>query len=329
MAGSESLMTDTGPLFVSSGDLIADRRYQWALDLAARGDLAGAADLLTQTTDLAPGFAAAWFTLGAIRDRLGDRGGAIAAFTQARDTDPEDSQGARLQLARLGGGEDAVPPMSEAYVRRLFDQYAERYDTALTEHLRYRGPALLLEAVARAMSNAGRAMHFGAMLDLGCGTGLAGAAFRSFTDRLVGVDLSPAMIAKATEKGIYYRTAVASFEDFLSEAAVAPERYDLVLAADVFVYVNDLMRIIAGIANILAPDGLLAFTTETHLGDGVKLLPTLRFAHGEAYMRAALGSSGLVVRHLAKASVRSEKGIPVEGLVAVASSLHAAGQGTS
>ncbi|MGA8323200.1 MAG: SAM-dependent methyltransferase, partial [Xanthobacteraceae bacterium] len=57
-------MTDTGPLFVSSGDLIADRRYQWALDLAARGDLAGAADLLTQTLEMAPGFAAAWFTLG-------------------------------------------------------------------------------------------------------------------------------------------------------------------------------------------------------------------------------------------------------------------------
>jgi len=46
-------MTDTGPLFVSSGDLIADRRYQWALDLVARGDLAGAADLLAQTTELA------------------------------------------------------------------------------------------------------------------------------------------------------------------------------------------------------------------------------------------------------------------------------------
>ncbi|MGB6964501.1 MAG: tetratricopeptide repeat protein, partial [Xanthobacteraceae bacterium] len=76
-------MTDTGPLFVSSGDLIADRRYQWALDLAARGDLAGAADLLTQTLELAPGFAAAWFTLGTVRDRRGDRDGAVAAFAQA------------------------------------------------------------------------------------------------------------------------------------------------------------------------------------------------------------------------------------------------------
>ena len=78
-------MTDTGPLFVSSGDLIADRRYKWALDHAARGDFAGAADILVQTVELAPGFATAWFALGAIRDRLGDASGAIAAFEQARD----------------------------------------------------------------------------------------------------------------------------------------------------------------------------------------------------------------------------------------------------
>ena len=135
-------MTDTGPLFVSSGDLIADRRYKWALDHAARGDLPGAADILAQTVELAPRFATAWFALGAIRDRLDDRNGAIAAFAQARDADPEDYHGARLQLARLGAG-DAAPAMTETYVRRLFDQYAGRYDAALIERLNYRGPALL------------------------------------------------------------------------------------------------------------------------------------------------------------------------------------------
>src|SRR5580658_5532590 len=125
-------MSDTGPLFVSSGDLIADRRYKWALDLAARGDFSGAADVLAQTVELAPGFATAWFALGAIRDRLGDRAGAIAAFERARDADPEDYHGGRLQLARLGSGQSA-PAMTQTYVRRLFDQYAGRYDTALTE----------------------------------------------------------------------------------------------------------------------------------------------------------------------------------------------------
>ena len=89
-------MTDTGPLFASSGDLIADRRYRWALDLAARGDCAGAADILAQAVTLAPAFAAAWAALGALRDQLGDRSGALAAFAAARDCDPDDYQGARL-----------------------------------------------------------------------------------------------------------------------------------------------------------------------------------------------------------------------------------------
>src|ERR1700722_13240306 len=170
-------MTDTGPLFVSSGDLIPDRRYKWALDQAARGDFAAAADVLEQTVELVPRFATAWFALGAIRDQLGDHAGAGAAFAQARDADPEDYHGARLQLARLAGG-DAAPAMSQTYVRRLFDQYAGRYDAALTDHLHYRGPAILSGAVETAMREAERPLHFAATLDLGCGTGLAGATFR-------------------------------------------------------------------------------------------------------------------------------------------------------
>jgi predicted TPR repeat methyltransferase len=309
-------MTETGPLFVSSGDLIADRRYQWALDLVARGDLAAAADLLEQTAELTPGFAAAWFTLGEVREKLGERNGAVAAFTQARAADPQDRQGAGLQLARLGAGE-ANPAMSEAYVRQLFDQYAGRYDTALTEHLRYRGPAILLDAVQQEMRRLGHPPQFGEVLDLGCGTGLAGEAFRPFAGRLVGVDLSAAMIAKADEKGVYDETHVAKIEDFLSTADSA--HYDIVLAADVFVYVGDLAPIFAHIAKVLAPGGLLAFTVETHPGDGTKLLPTLRFAHGENHLRQLLNATGLALQHLGKTSVRSEKGVPVEGLVVVAS----------
>jgi predicted TPR repeat methyltransferase len=310
-------MTDTGPLFVSSGDLIADRRYKSAVELASRGDFAAAADVLTQTVDLVPRFATVWFALGAVRDRLGDRDGAIAAFEEARDADPEDYHGARLQLARLGAGE-ANPPMTGTYVRRLFDQYAARYDTALTEHLHYRGPALLRDAVEAAMRNAGRPLRFGAMLDLGCGTGLGGAAFRPLAGRLVGVDLSPAMIAQAEQKGLYDRLVTADLQSFLAGEIAGSARYDLVLAADVLVYVNDLAPIFAAIAQILAPNGLLAFTVETHSGDGIKLSPTLRYAHGDTYLRRTIADAGLTLLKLAEAAVRTEKGEPVQGRIAVA-----------
>jgi predicted TPR repeat methyltransferase len=312
-------MTDTGPLFVSSGDLIADRRYKWALDQAARGDLPGAADILAQTVELAPRFATAWFALGAIRDRLGDHDGAVVAFRQARDADPEDYHGARLQLARLGSG-DTAPAMTETYVRRLFDQYAGRYDAALIERLDYRGPALLRAAVEAVSAAAGRTMRFDSVLDLGCGTGLGGAAFRPFADWLVGVDLSPAMTAQAAAKGLYDRLTTASLAAFLNDEIASGGKYHLVLAADVFVYINDIAPLIADAARVLAPDGLLAFTVETHDGSGVKLLPTLRYAHSEDHVCGVLDAAGLKPAHVATASVRSEKGVPVDSLVVVAQS---------
>jgi len=309
-------MTETGPLFVSSGDLIADRRYKWALDHAARGDFAGAADILVQTVALAPAFATAWFALGAIRDRLGDRSAAIDAFEKARDADPEDYHGARLQLARLGSGH-ATPAMTETYVRRLFDQYAARYDAALTEHLSYRAPALLHAAIEPAMPAAGR-FRFASALDLGCGTGLAGAAFRGIADRLVGVDLSPAMIAQAARKGLYDRLVTGDLNDFLEETASKGEKYQLVIAADVFVYVNDLAPIFTAVAHVLMPGGLFAFTVETHAGDGIKLLPTLRYAHAAPYLRLALADAGLSLVSITEAAVRFEKAVPVDSLVVVA-----------
>jgi predicted TPR repeat methyltransferase len=321
-------MTDTGPLFVSSGDLIADRRYKWALDHAARGHFAGAAEVLEQTVELAPRFATAWFALGAIRDQLGDRSKAVAAFERARDADPDDYHGARLQLARIGAG-TATPSMTQTYVRRLFDQYAARYEASLTGRLDYCGPALLRSAVELVMGAAKRPMRFGSMLDLGCGTGLGGAAFRPFVDWLVGVDLSPAMIAQAATKGLYDRLVTSDIAACLADEAADKAKYHLVLAADVFVYLNDLAPVVASVARVLAPDALFAFTVETHPGGGVKLLPTLRYAHGEAYVRAVVADAALAVVHLTKTPVRTEKGVPVDSLVVVAqfNAAHSRGDG--
>ena len=61
----------TSPIFLSSGDVIADRRFEWARDREAKGDLTGAADLLMQALEVAPDYASAWFLLGELRERLG------------------------------------------------------------------------------------------------------------------------------------------------------------------------------------------------------------------------------------------------------------------
>jgi predicted TPR repeat methyltransferase len=299
------------PLFVSSGDLVADRRYQWALDYLKRGDAEAAADILAQVVETAPKFATAWFALASIRERLGDRDGAIAAFAAARDADREDYHGARLHLARLGVGE-ATPAMTGVYVRRLFDQHAPEFDQALVERLDYVGPELLLKAV-RAYAKA--PLRLGSVLDLGCGTGLSGAAFRPFCDWLTGVDISPGMVEQARAKGLYDRLAVADLLEFLAGESGAQNH--LVLAADVFVYCSDIAPIAAGAANVLAPGGLFAFSVETHDRPDARLQETLRYAHGADHVRGAIAAAGLRLLELSDASTRSEKGEPVRGLIAV------------
>jgi len=161
-------------------------------------------------------------------------------------------------------------------------------------------------------------MRFSSLLDLGSGTGLAGAAFRSVVDHLVGVDLSAAMVARAQAKALYDRLVVGDVADFLADEIGNGATYDLVLAADVFVYVNDLAPILVAIARVLAPTGIVAFTAETHSGAGIVLLPTLRFAHGELYLRDVIGSAGLQLLALEPAAIRTEKAVPVAGLVIVA-----------
>src|SRR5262249_57557693 len=113
------------PIFLSSGDVIADRRLEWVRDLEAKGDPAVAAELLMQALELAPGYASAWFALGELREGLGDRKGAIAAFELARVTDQEDRHGAALRLTRLGCRAIAATP--HAYLRPLFDRSAQPF----------------------------------------------------------------------------------------------------------------------------------------------------------------------------------------------------------
>jgi predicted TPR repeat methyltransferase len=301
-------------LFMSSGDMVADRRFDYARDLQLRGDLIAAEDLFVQATDLAPGFATAWFTLGDVREQLGDRAGAILAFRTAELTDPGDRNGAGLRLMRLGAAD--IGGMRPTYVTALFDQYAPRFDAALVDNLGYRGPALLLAAVVAARTEAGRPPALGRAIDLGCGTGLAARAFSTIVDDIIGIDLSPKMIERARATGLYAELAVAEIVDGLK---CRPDgSADLVLAADVMVYVHDMAPLLAEAARVLTSGGLFAFTVESHAGEGVMLGKGLRYAHSESYVRALIAAAGLTLDRLESVSSRNEGGTQVAGLVVVA-----------
>ena len=301
-------------LFLSSGDMIADRRFEFARDLQLKGNLVAAADLLLQATELAPGFASAWFTLGQIREQLGEKDAAIAAFRNAHAADPGDRHGASLHLMRLGA--EPVADMPQAYVQVLFDQYAPRFETALVDGLGYRGPSLLFKAVLSVRAAARKPAFFKRAIDLGCGTGLAAAAFAKEVDRFIGVDLSPRMIDRARLTGLYSELEVA---DMVAALRGKPDASaDLVLAADAMVYVSDLAPVLREVARVLAAGGLLAFTVETHTGAGVLIGAGLRYAHSAPYVREQVAAAGLKLVHCEDLSARNEDNVPAPGLVVVA-----------
>jgi predicted TPR repeat methyltransferase len=301
-------------LFLSSGDLVADRRFDFARDLQLKGDLIAAADLLLQATELAPGFASAWFTLGKIREQLGEHSAAIEAFRNAEVADPDDRHGASLRLMLLGA--EKLSAMPQAYVRALFDQYAPKFEAALVDDLGYRGPALLFKAVLAARHAVRKPAFFKRAIDLGCGTGLAAAAFAKEVDHFIGFDLSPRMIERARSRGIYAQLEVA---DMLEGLRGRPDgSAELILAADAMVYLSDIAPLLCEVKRVLVSGGLLAFTLETHDGEGVMIGEGLRYAHGEAYIRAAIGDAGLLLSQLETLSARNEDNTPVPGLVVVA-----------
>jgi predicted TPR repeat methyltransferase len=301
-------------LFLSSGDMIADRRFEFARDLQLKGDLAAAADLLLQATELVPNFASAWFTLGKIREQLGESDTAIAAFRRARNADPDDRHGASLHLMRLGA--EPLADMPQAYVQVLFDQYAPRFEAALVDDLGYRGPSLLFKAVLSVRAGLRKPAFFKRAIDLGCGTGLAAIAFAEEVDRFIGIDLSPRMIERARATGLYAELEVAEMAKGLRGKPDASA--ELILAADAMVYVSDLTPVLREVARVLAAGGLLAFTVENHSGEGVMIGDGLRYAHGAGYVREQVAAAGLKLARCEDLSARNEDNVPAPGLVVVA-----------
>jgi predicted TPR repeat methyltransferase len=191
------------------------------------------------------------------------------------------------------------------YVRHLFDQFSADYDVRMLGQLSYAAPQILLDLAAMVMPGRERL----SILDLGCGTGLAGVAFKPLAAKLDGIDLSPAMIEKARARRIYDDLAVADLESAL--AAPGPA-YDLILAADTLVYLGDLRGVFEGACKRLAPEGYFLFTTEA-ADEGFELGPKRRWRHSDAYLRRVAQDAGLSVAGLVSAAPRCEAGQPVDG----------------
>jgi predicted TPR repeat methyltransferase len=197
------------------------------------------------------------------------------------------------------------------YVTSLFDQYAETFDALLRISLDYKAPELLLAACRKVSSINLESLD---ILDLGCGTGLAGEIFRPFAKQLIGVDLSTKMLAIAREKLIYDDLQAGDIVPYLQKMTKA---CSLILAADVFVYLGDLDTVFSAVKRALAPGGHFAFTVEASAEADYYLQSVRRYAHSRSYLERLVVEHQFEIKLLEETSTRLESRIPVRSYLVI------------
>jgi predicted TPR repeat methyltransferase len=234
---------------------------------------------------------------------------AITHYETALALKPGDAELLYILAALSGSSTQSSPTTApKAYIENLFDQYAPYFDKHLTTYLHYRVPALLLKALQEEM---GGTLSFDKVLDLGCGTGLCGQAFRPYTKEMIGIDLSDNMLAVARDKQIYDMVQNSDIHDALQQY----HHLDLIIAGDVFGYVGDLEQTFFLLTQALKETGIFVFTTEKTYEADFQLQNNARFAHHKSYIERLAHTHHFEVLRCENAVLRMQKEQTVEGFV--------------
>jgi predicted TPR repeat methyltransferase len=217
---------------------------------------------------------------------------------------------ARHLLSALRGANPDHPV--DGYVRQLFDASAATFDRELVAKLGYVIPREMVDVLRTIPRAPGQPWD---VLDLGCGTGLVGVEIAPYSKRLTGVDLAPNMIELARTRNIYTELQCADLMAALYQAQ--PSHYDVVTAADVFIYVGKLDAVIPAIRRVLRPGGLFACSVEAIDATGFRLGVMGRYAHSADYLGQLAAGNRFETELLHKTCIRSEHRRPVDGWLTV------------
>jgi len=284
--------------------------FQLSRLLGARGDIEEALHHAKTATELAPEFGDALLNYAGLLLVAEQHEASAAAYRRVLEINPADVSAAHMLSAIENRNTQRAEP---DYVRGLFDSYADRFEQHLQHDMRYDIPSKMRSLLAQLDP-----IKRYETLDLGCGTGLSGLAVQELATRIVGVDLSPKMLAQALEKGIY---AELHAEDVVGYLDRTPDGvFDLVLSADLFVYLGDLSDVFAKINRVLRANGLFVFSTEettNRTDQGYKLETTGRYTHHADYLRTLIDQHGYQTVHFQQDTIRMNLGKPALGHVVI------------
>jgi predicted TPR repeat methyltransferase len=244
-----------------------------------------------------PNVAQAHHRLARALHLVGRRDEAIAAYQQCLALDPNHEE-ARHFLAAAQDRTTGQAP--RAYIEGLFDAFAPQFERQLAGKLGYRAPEILRDMV---VAFRGVDTPVASALDLGCGTGLSGEAFRDTCTTLVGIDLSEKMLAQARRKRIYDELLSGEITEVIDRL---DRHFDLFVCADTVVYIGDIENLFASVGRHSRPGALFALSTE-HAEDGdFTLLASGRYAHSRQYIENCAAQTGFRICDFRTGELRQE-----------------------
>ena len=296
---------------------LSDGWYNVGVCLKREGDFEGAIEQLRRAVGCSTPFPQAYDALAALlyeQGRLQEAAQALADWALRDPTNPK-----AQHMGAAASAKEVPERASDAYLRAHFDAFADIFDRNLKD-LDYRAPELVSAALRSCVGRDGTpAMsvpHALTVLDAGCGTGLCGPLVRTLCRTLVGVDLSPRMLARAQARGCYDELVAAELGTFMRSRAGA---FDAIVCADTLVYFGPLEPPLAAAREALRPAGPFIFTVEAlQVAGDHRLELTGRYSHGEPYLRRALAAAGFVVDSLTRQTLREERSQSVAGYLVVA-----------
>jgi len=201
--------------------------------------------------------------------------------------------------------ENGLKPMPKNYVAALFDSYANSFNKHLIDTLKYESPKNLLELLNLSIND-----KF-AILDIGCGTGLMGKLLKPYASKIVGVDLSKEMLSRAKLTGTYDELIADDILEFLNKCN---DKFDLVVSADVFIYIGELSNIFKDLVEIIKAGGLFCFSVEKNESIKFGLSPkTLRYSHSKEYIQKLASLHNFKIQNILERPIRQENHVDVDG----------------
>lgn len=285
-------------------------RYKIGLSLSATGEFAAAIEVLTALLEQQPHNPAILSARRQAALGVQDMGLAVQDAQALLNIDPANEEH-RFYLAIAQGETPQTQPA--VVITHLFNALAPHYDQIWSPAFGY----TLAHDVAQLISSWHPARDAD-VLDLGCGTGLLGAAMGRNEGVMVGVELSQAMLERAAQRNVYDKFHQVNLLDALQ--ATPEGLYHIITALDVFNYVGNLDLAIPNALRILVPGGRLVFSCETGADDGANysLNNTYRYCHQRSYVQALLKKSGFKDIEIHDRVLRQESDKPVHGFLVTA-----------